>query len=112
MSPSSAHPELTAALSEMVDKLDQWLRERGYSGDPIEIYLAGGMAMHFNCGVRYTEDVDASFPKCLLVPVSELMVDYEREEGITSTLYFDANYKDTFALMIPTIEKMQSIGPV
>ena len=101
MSPSSAHPELTAALSEMVDKLDQWLREGNYSGDPVDMYLAGGMAMHFHCGVRYTEDVDASFSRRLLVPANQLVVDYEREEGVASTLYFDANYNDTFALMHP-----------
>lgn len=101
MNPSSAHPELTVALSKMLDKIDGWLKEGGYLGDPIDMYLAGGMAVHFHCGVRYTEDVDATFSKRLLVPANDLMVDYQREDGLKSTLYFDANYNDAFALMHP-----------
>jgi len=30
-----------------------------------------------------------------------LIIDYQREDGTESTLYFDANYNDTFALLHP-----------
>lgn len=96
-----SHASLTQAMSTMLDKLDSFLRSGNYSGEPIRMFLAGGMAMHFHCGSRYTEDVDASFSARLLVPANELTVDYEREDGFPTTLYFDANYNDTFALMHP-----------
>lgn len=95
------HPELTAAMSTMLEKLDAWLRAGGYAGEPVRMYLAGGMALHFHCGARYTDDVDASFSARLLVPARELVVDYRRGDGTPSTLYFDANYNDSFALLHP-----------
>lgn len=94
-------PSLKAALSTMLDRLDAHLRDGGYAGEAIKMYLAGGMALNFYSGARYTEDVDASFSHRVLVPASELAVDYLREDGSTSTLYFDANYNDTFALLHP-----------
>ncbi len=57
------HPSLTAALSEMLNRLDRHLRDGGYEGASVLMYLAGGMAVHFHCGSRYTDDVDASFPR-------------------------------------------------
>ena len=94
-------PELTRAMSVMLDKLDAFLRSGGYAGEPVRMFLAGGMALHYHCGARYTEDVDASFSARLLVPAHDLTVDYRREDGTPSTLYFDANYNDTFALLHP-----------
>lgn len=85
----------------MLDNLDGVLRSGNYGGDPVRMFLAGGMAMHYHCGVRYTEDVDASFSAKLLLAADELTVDYVREDGTPSALYFDANYNDTFALMHP-----------
>ncbi len=97
----SLHPELTRAMGAMLDKLDALLRGGGYAGEPVRMFLAGGMAMHFHCGARFTEDVDATFSARLLLPLNELTVDYLREDGSPSALYFDANYNDTFALMHP-----------
>lgn len=85
----------------MLNRLDGFLRDGDYAGEPIRMYLAGGMALHYYSGARYTEDVDASFSERLLVPAKDLTVDYVREDGSPSTLYFDANYNDTFALMHP-----------
>ena len=97
----SLHLELTHALGAMLDKIDAFLKHGGYLGPPIRMYLAGGMAVHFHCGTRYTEDVDASFSARILFPADNLTVDYLREDGTPSTLYFDANYNDGFALMHP-----------
>ncbi len=95
------HPELTTALSEMLDRIDQILRACDYQGEPLMMYLAGGMAVHFHCGTRYTEDVDATFSKRLLLPYDQLIVDYIRQDGKRSTIYFDPTYNDTFALLHP-----------
>jgi hypothetical protein len=95
------HPELTAALAAMLQKLHAYLHDGGYSGPPIRMFLAGGMAVHFHCGTRYTEDVDASFSARVLFPTEDLTVDYIRQDGTPSALYFDANYNDGFALMHP-----------
>lgn len=97
----SLHPELTEAMSKMLDRMDASIRQGGYSGEAIRMFLAGGMAVHFHCGTRYTEDVDASFSRRMLLPGNDLTIDYKREDGTPSTLYFDANYNDTFALMHP-----------
>jgi hypothetical protein len=97
----SRHPELTAALGRMLDKLHGILQGSGYDGQPIRMFLAGGMAAHFYCGTRYTEDVDASFSARFLFTASDLVVDYERQDKTRSLLYFDANYNENFGLIHP-----------
>lgn len=97
----SLHPDLTRAMAQMLDKMEHSIRLSGYSGGVIKMFLAGGMAVHYYCGTRYTEDVDASFSHRLLLPGKELAVDYQRADGSPSVLYFDANYNDHFALMHP-----------
>ena len=39
-----AFPELTAALREMLDRMDVSLRAGGYEGPPVIMYLAGRLA--------------------------------------------------------------------
>ena len=39
-----AFPELTAALREMLDRMDVSLRAGGYEGPPVIMYLAGRVA--------------------------------------------------------------------
>lgn len=95
------HPELTQAMSCMMDRIDAFLRESGFSGEPVKMYLAGGMAVHYHCGTRYTDDVDATFSQRLLLPFEELVVEYMRETGKQSCIYFDTNYNDTFAPVHP-----------
>lgn len=58
-----ATAELAAALSTMLNRIDATLRENGYAGEPIIMYLAGGLAVNFYCGSRFTADVDASFSR-------------------------------------------------
>lgn len=95
------HPELTAALGIMLDRLDGILRRSGYAGEPVQMYLAGGMAVHYHCGTRYTEDVDATFSRRLLIPYEELAVSYVRQDQTEATIYLDPTYNDTFALLHP-----------
>ncbi|TDU63097.1 hypothetical protein EI77_04519 [Prosthecobacter fusiformis] len=95
------HPELTEALGEMLDRLDSILRRGGYEGEPVQMYLAGGMAVHYYCGSRYTDDVDATFSKRLLLPYDQLAVSYMRQDNTASSIYLDPTYNDTFALLHP-----------
>lgn len=97
----SLHPELTQAMSTMLDRIDAIIRESGYAGEPVQMYLAGGMAVHYHCGTRYTEDVDATFSHRLLLPPEEVIVGYVRENGKEATIYLDPTYNDTFALLHP-----------
>lgn len=95
------HPELTAAMSTMLDKIDASLGESVPADARIIMYLAGGMAVHYHCGTRYTNDVDATFSHRLLLDGQNLTVSYTRQDGRSSAIYFDFNYNDTFALIHP-----------
>ncbi len=90
---------LQGALSEMIDKIDAVLQSFAYSGEPIKMILAGGMAVNYYCGTRYTEDVDASFSRKILLPYADLIVHYLKEDGTSAYIYFDTNYSPSLALM-------------
>ncbi len=97
----SLHPDLTRAMGQMMDRIDGFLRDSGYTGEPVQMYLAGGMAVHYHCGTRYTDDVDATFSRRLILPFEKLVIAYMRETGTPSSIYFDTTYNDTFALLHP-----------
>lgn len=94
-----ATPELAAALSILLDRIDQTLRENEYSGEPIVMYLAGGLAVNYYCGNRVTGDVDASFSKRMSLDYSELIVDFLDANGKPTQLFFDATYSPTLGPM-------------
>jgi hypothetical protein len=93
-----AFPELAAALAAILDRLDASLRSSGYAGPPIDMFLAGGLAVNFYCGTRYTEDVDASFSRRIILP-KNLEVTYRAPGGKERFIYFDENYNTSFALL-------------
>lgn len=80
-------------------QIEQVVRASGYRGEPIKVYIAGGIAVHRYCGTRYTQDVDASFSRNILLPFETLQVQYRREDGKQAALYVDANYNSSFALL-------------
>ncbi len=88
-------------MSVMLDRIDAIIRESGYQGEAVKMFLAGGMAVHYHCGTRYTDDVDATFSRRLLLPYQELIISYLRETGEQSSIYLDPTYNDTFALLHP-----------
>jgi hypothetical protein len=61
------------------------------------MYLAGGMAVNFYCGTRYTEDIDAFYTR--RVHVGPCEVSYQHKDGSPSFLYLDNNYNPTFGLL-------------
>ena len=101
----SLHPELTRAMSEMLDGLDEMLRGCRLEDGAVKMHLAGGMAVHYYCGTRYTEDVDATFSRRLMLPYKKLSVDYLREDGKPASIYLNPNYNDTFAVMHPDCQE-------
>ena len=94
---NKAFPELSQALSELLDQMDGSIKRGGYDGPPITMYLAGGMAVNFYCGTRYTEDVDAFYTR--RVHVGPCEVSYRHRDGNPSFLYLDNNYNPTFGLL-------------
>lgn len=85
-------------LAKAVAELFRRLEERLELTTPVNVYLAGGVAVHFYTGDRSTTDLDAEFDHKLLLP-SDLMVEMQLEDGSTQVVYFDSNYNPTFALM-------------
>ncbi len=95
------HPELTEAMTRMLDRIDAILGEATSLDGGLRMYLAGGMAVHYHCGTRYTNDVDATFSHRVLLSSHDLTINYTRADGRPSSIYFDFNYNDTFALIHP-----------
>lgn len=93
------YPELHSALSVFMDRLDAELRTSGYAGVPVSMFLAGGLAVNYYCGSRYTGDIDASFSRRLLIPEDKGILEYIKRDGTKSLLYFDRNYNTAFALL-------------
>lgn len=87
------------ALKVMVEKIESIILSYGYRGEPVKMILAGGMAMNYYCGTRYTEDVDAVFSRKILLPYEDLLVNYIREDGSEGYIYFDTNYTPALSLM-------------
>lgn len=65
---------------------------------PLNVYLAGGMAVHLYTASRVTTDVDAEFGGRIHLP-NDLIVEVTLEDGSQQVVYFDTNYNSTFALM-------------
>ena len=91
-----ADPAYVEAFRTLIQRLLRSVKLA--SKEPIAMYLAGGAAMHFYTGARMTDDVDAVFDRKLLVP-ADLAVIYRDAEGRARSVYFDANYNETYALL-------------
>ncbi|MFT4193857.1 DUF6036 family nucleotidyltransferase [Ottowia sp.] len=85
---------LAQGLRELFRQLEQRLALRG----PVNVYLAGGMAVHLYTASRVTTDVDAEFGGRVHLP-NDLMVEVTLEDGTQQVVYLDTNYNSTFALM-------------
>ena len=108
---NKADPRLRRAVGEIIHRISAHLPELQ---EPIRMYLAGGMAVHFFTGYRSTVDIDASFSHRLLLPKAEdLVVAYKGADGKPRMVYFDMNYNVSFALAHPDFEKdaMRVEGP-
>jgi hypothetical protein len=86
------------ALANGLRELFRQLEERLSLRSPMNVYLAGGMAVHLYTGNRVTTDVDAEFGGRVHLP-NDLMVEVTLEDGTRQIVYLDTNYNSTFALM-------------
>ena len=86
------------ALANGLRKLLAQLEQRLALKQPLQVYLAGGLAVHLYCGNRVTSDVDAEFSARIFLP-ADLLVNVRLEDGSEKVLHFDTNYNSTFALM-------------
>lgn len=96
--PTSQVFHTRTALAEGLRALFKQLEERLSLRSPVNVYLAGGMAVHLYTGSRVTTDVDAEFGSRIFIP-NDLMVDVTLEDGTQELVYFDTNYNSSFALM-------------
>lgn len=85
---------LAQGLRELLEKLENRLALK----EPLQIYLAGGMAVHLYTAKRVTADVDAEFAGRVMIP-NDLAVEVTLEDGSSQLVYLDTNYNPTFALM-------------
>ncbi|MBY0242546.1 MAG: hypothetical protein K2X55_24860 [Burkholderiaceae bacterium] len=88
------HTALADGLRELFKQLEQRLALR----KPLNVYLAGGMAVHLYTANRVTTDVDAEFGGRVHLP-NDLMVEITLEDGTPQVVYLDTNYNSTFALL-------------
>lgn len=86
------------ALAEGLRELFKQLVERLSLRSPVNVYLAGGMAVHLYTSDRVTTGVDAVFGARVFIP-NDLIVDVTLEDGTREAIHFDTNYNSTFALM-------------
>lgn len=89
---------LDTGLARGLATLFQELERKLQLQRPVNVYLAGGMAVHLYTGNRFTTDVDAEFDTRLLLP-ADLSVTAKLENGKDQLIFLDTNYSPTFALM-------------
>jgi hypothetical protein len=86
------------ALAGGLRALFRLLEERLSLRGPVNVYLAGGMAVYLYTASRVSTDVDAEFGSRVLLP-NDLLVDVTLEDGSRQVVYLDTNYNSSFALM-------------
>ncbi len=95
---AAADPQFVKAFAEIAARIAAALAPVARAQLPVQMYLAGGAAVHFYTGARTTGDVDAVFSKRLMLP-DDLDVNYIDGSGKARLLYFDRQYNDTLGLM-------------
>lgn len=80
------------AMLELFESLEQSIE---YSGPAINIYLAGGMAVHLYTGSRTTTDIDAEFSR----PIHPQNITATVNDGTGRSLFIDPNFNIMFSLL-------------
>jgi len=86
------------ALAKGLQQLFKQLEERLSMRSPVNVFLAGGIAVHLYSASRITSDVDAEFGSRVFIP-SDLSVDVTLENGASQRLYFNSKYNPFSALL-------------
>lgn len=94
---SPAHAGYVAAFREIAARVAASLAQAPLAALPIQMYVAGGAALHFHTGGRVSADVDATFSRLIALP-DGLHIAWRDDDGSARLLYFDRQYNDTFGL--------------
>ena len=95
---SAARPEYVDAFIEITRRISDSLRSLPKKALSVQMYVAGGAALHFYTGERVTQDIDAAFSKRIALP-DKLEVSYRDADGAAQLLYLDRQDSDTLALI-------------
>jgi Nucleotidyltransferase of unknown function (DUF6036) len=93
-----ARREFIAAFRELAARIAGTLTNLPKRALPIQMYIAGGAALHFYTGERISADIDATFSRRVALP-DDLEVSYRDADGAAQLLYFDRQYNDTLGLL-------------
>ncbi|MBX9903086.1 MAG: hypothetical protein K2Y31_01930 [Burkholderiales bacterium] len=96
--PLQPDPAWLQAFATLMSRIDAALGP-AKPKKPVVICIAGGAAMHFYTGERYSRDVDAKIFARVMIDPQELQVAYQGHDGRARLLYFDTQYNDSFALL-------------
>jgi len=97
--PLRPDPEYRKAFAEIMSRIERALG-RNRPEKPIIVCVAGGAAMQFYTGERYTDDIDAKImARVIISDAGNLQVAYRGRDGHARLLYFDTQYNDSYALL-------------
>lgn len=91
-------PEYLKAFATIMSRIENALGAKR-PAKPVIACVAGGAALHFYTGARYSNDIDAKIMARVLLDSQDLQVAYRGEDGHARLLYFDTQYNDSFALL-------------
>lgn len=91
-------PEYLKAFAKIMSRIERALGPKR-PAKPVVVCVAGGAAMHFYVGSRFSEDIDAKIMARVILDPQDLQVAYRGEDGHARLLYFDTQYNDSFALL-------------
>jgi hypothetical protein len=91
-------PEYAKAFAQIMSRIERALGPKR-PAKPVVVCVAGGAAMHFYTGGRFTNDIDARIMARVMLDPKDLQVAYGGKDGHARLLYFDTQYNDSFALL-------------
>lgn len=89
-------PAFVEAFAQIMARIEKSLGKR--LKEPVYAYVAGGAAIHFYTGARFSEDIDAAVSARFIAP-TDLAVAYRASDGKLRTLYFDTQYNESYGLL-------------
>lgn len=95
---ASVDPGYVDALARIVQRIESSLQGLPKKVLPVQMFIAGGAALHLYLGARVSKDIDAAFSHRIALP-PDLKASYRDADGGARMLYFDYQYNDTLGLM-------------
>jgi hypothetical protein len=91
-------PEYLKAFATIMARIENAVGAKR-PGKPVIACVAGGAALHFYTGARFSNDIDARIMARVLLDSQDLQLAYRGEDGHARLLYFDTQYNDSLALL-------------